>query len=933
MTNSGFGVITNFKVQKFFNGRIKKPLILLAVVTGVFLFAISSADAASVGVNFLGDSWNGSVQRWQLAPADAAGVLVQTNWNNLATTASHNVGLSDLLLDGTGNYTALQLRFVANDAWESDGGFGTANEKLMHGILKEGNGIVGSTMLLSFTNLVPGLYDVYVYGNVNDGPVDLDVSIGGATNYWTEPATFDEATGFIEAVGANPVNRAAGNYVKFTGVTPVTGAITILATYQAGGDGLGIAGLQLVTTGSFPSNTVPVRIDRQPESTLGAPGSTATFLVWASGPGPRYQWFKNGALIAGATRSSYTAPTLHRTDDGSKYKVTVHNNVNTVTSAEAVLTVVDDPGTRIASLGASLLGDASDRNVESWRLTRAETAGVLAQTNWNNIATILSGNVGSSEPLLDGASHCTAVQLAFAANNAWNSDTAFSTANEKLMKGILKQQDEGSSLLLTFTNLAPAFYDVYVYGNVNLGPVDLDVSIEPRTNYWTEPAAFDEVAGFIQAASSNPNNRAAGNYTKFTGVTPASGTITLIATYQAGGDGLGIAGVQIAASAAFPTNYAPVVIRRQPRANIAAPGSAATFLVWAEGPFASYQWSKNGVALAGATSSAYTTPPVSLGDQGAQYRVTVANNVNTLTSDVAVLTVTNDPGTRVASLGVSFLGIAANGDVEPWRLAPAEVAGVIAQAHWSNLQWDAWANSESSAAGYVGLSGPLPDSAGNLTAVQLWANSNDAWESDGPVDSPNARLMKGILKQGEMGTSMTLIVSNLWAAFHDVYVYGNVNDGPAFLDVSIGSATNYWTELAAFDDSTGFVEATSFDPNSRGYGNYVKFTGVTPANGLLTITATYQGGSDGLGIAGVQLVSSTAFPPVGSLPPRLAAVAHGGQLVLSWSSPASFQLQSCADLTQASWTADITPPVTILDQHTVALPLSGPNRFFRLVGR
>jgi hypothetical protein len=49
--------------------------------------------------------------------------------------------------------------------------------------------------------------------------------------------------------------------------------------------------------------------------------------------------------------------------------------------------------------------------------------------------------------------------------DAWNSDGFSDTPDEKPMKGILKNYP-GSSMVLTVTNLDPAFYDVYLYGNV-----------------------------------------------------------------------------------------------------------------------------------------------------------------------------------------------------------------------------------------------------------------------------------------------------------------------------------------------------------------------------------------------------------------------------------------------------------------------------------
>ena len=313
----------------------------------------------------------------------------------------------------------------------------------------------------------------------------------------------------------------------------------------------------------------------------------------------------------------------------------------------------------------------------------------------------------------------------------------------------------------------------------------------------------DGGAGFIQSASYDSNNPAAGNYVLFTGVTPVSGAITITATYDdpsgGGNDELGIAGVQIVSSASFPTNTLPVVITGEPRPTIAAPGGTATFLVWATGPFPHYQWFTNGAAIPGATSSSYTTPPVSTNDNGAQYQVSVSNNVNSVTSEVAVLTVMADPGTRVASIGASFLGDSgvASQDastVEPWSLAPSAAAGVVVQSNWNNIYCYGW-GWVAPTPGTVGNSGPLLDSAGNPTAVELQFSADDAWNSDGAfLDTPNDMLMKGTLKEGySIGASMFLTFTNLVPAFYDVYVYGNVQNGPAELAVRVGgTATNYW---------------------------------------------------------------------------------------------------------------------------------------------
>jgi hypothetical protein len=61
----------------------------------------------------------------------------------------------------------------------------------------------------------------------------------------------------------------------------------------------------------------------------------------------------------------------------------------------------------------------------------------------------------------------------------------------------------------------------------------------------------------------------------------------------------------------------------------------------------SYQWSKNGVAIAGATSATYTTPTIKLADSGSTFQVTVSNASSSATSNTTTLTA----GPRAPALG------------------------------------------------------------------------------------------------------------------------------------------------------------------------------------------------------------------------------------------------------------------------------------------
>ena len=81
-------------------------------------------------------------------------------------------------------------------------------------------------------------------------------------------------------------------------------------------------------------------------------------------------------------------------------------------------------------------------------------------------------------------------------------------------------------------------------------------------------------------------------------------------------------------------------ITTQPADRFRSVGEAATFTVTASGtaPF-SYQWSRGGAAITGATQPSFTTPATVIGDNGATFSVSVSNALGSVSSRMAVLTV------------------------------------------------------------------------------------------------------------------------------------------------------------------------------------------------------------------------------------------------------------------------------------------------------
>src|SRR5271155_5100842 len=87
---------------------------------------------------------------------------------------------------------------------------------------------------------------------------------------------------------------------------------------------------------------------------------------------------------------------------------------------------------------------------------------------------------------------------------------------------------------------------------------------------------------------------------------------------------------------------APPTIATQPSNQSVSVNLTATFTVVAAGtaPF-SFQWQQGGTMIAGATSSSYTTPPVTMADNNSMFQVVVSNSAGSITSNPATLTVTN----------------------------------------------------------------------------------------------------------------------------------------------------------------------------------------------------------------------------------------------------------------------------------------------------
>ena len=103
------------------------------------------------------------------------------------------------------------------------------------------------------------------------------------------------------------------------------------------------------------------------------------------------------------------------------------------------------------------------------------------------------------------------------------------------------------------------------------------------------------------------------------------------------------------------SNATPPVITTQPASQTVTAGQTATFSVANTGTAPMlYQWRKNGTAINGATSSAYTTSASVVSDSGSQFSVVVSDGGGSVTSNVATLTVNGTYLLNASSTSLSF---------------------------------------------------------------------------------------------------------------------------------------------------------------------------------------------------------------------------------------------------------------------------------------
>src|SRR5438552_12916988 len=225
--------------------------------------------------------------------------------------------------------------------------------------------------------------------------------------------------------------------------------------------------------------------------------------------------------------------------------------------------------------------------------------------------------------------------------------------------------------------------------------------------------------------------------------------VILLGIFSTGCSGL------VSTTTTGPVATAPL-ITIQPTSQSATAGQTASFSVAATGTAPlNYQWKKNGVAVNGASSSAYTTPATSSSDNGGQFTVVVSNSAGSVTSSAAILMVNASiPPLQVTSSQLS------GGTVGTTYSATLSASGGTSPYSWSvssgTLPTGLILSSSGTLSGTPTVAGAFPFT---VTVKDAASGSASANLSINVVSVPPLQVASSQLPGGTAGTTYTATLS------------------------------------------------------------------------------------------------------------------------------------------------------------------------------
>ena len=382
-------------------------------------------------------------------------------------------------------------------------------------------------------------------------------------------------------------------------------------------------------------------------------GQTATFQVTASGSGLSYQWYKNDALITGATNPFYTTPVTVIGDNNSIFSVKV-TNISGSDSSNGAKLFVTAAGSRVSAnlqllynfneAGGSTIhdnsgvGTAYNLGIDNSSAVTWTPNGMgvnnLAYINADLPATKMVNAVKSTNELTFEAWLVSAIpdqtegaRVITLSEDNYNTNLSVIVINHKfIFKLRTTNTDASGEPSLTSSDTTSLSLTHLVFTRTSNGTTKVYINgVQDTSSVLTGNFSNWDNTYRLQIANEFGNPR------------PWLGTFYLVSVYNRA---LSPDEVQENYTVGVPIDHKPQIIIEPSDLGLIT-HQTANFSVSAVGDSPlSYQWIKNGVNITGATSSSYSIPSVFDTNTGDEYSVIVSNTGGADTSRNATLFVT-----------------------------------------------------------------------------------------------------------------------------------------------------------------------------------------------------------------------------------------------------------------------------------------------------
>jgi uncharacterized repeat protein (TIGR03803 family) len=413
------------------------------------------------------------------------------------------------------------------------------------------------------------------------------------------------------AFGVSVTSAAPFRYQwRFNGANLLNATNAIYSIASVGTNNAGNYAVVITNAaGTATSSNAALTVVLSPKSQTNSAGATATFTATAFGPGSlNYQWQKNGTNIAeggnlsGTTNSTLTIASVSDAD-AAVYSAVVSDATGSVTTSNALLTVIDPP--LITAQATNLLVLPGTDVTFGVSVTSAAPFGYQWRFNGTNLLNATNAIYSVASVGTNNAGNY-AVVITNAAGTATSSNAALTV----VLSPKSRTNYASSTAMFTATAFSPESLNYRWRKNGTNLVEDGNISGTTNSTLTIASVSDDDAANYNAVVSD------------------ATGSVTT--------------------SNALLTVIDPPLITAQPTNLLVLPGTNVTFgvSVTSAAPFR-YQWRFNGTNLLNATNSIYSIPSVGTNNAG-KYAVVITNAAGKATSSNAALTVVLSPKSRTS---------------------------------------------------------------------------------------------------------------------------------------------------------------------------------------------------------------------------------------------------------------------------------------------